>query len=104
CRGIDAFKPLGRGDGQKAQGASLDLGLELAQRGNARSHLIAKDRGQSLAATGISDVVDLGRIDACGFGDQANGDMVGAPGRATGPADRDGISLQRLDKTVDVLY
>src|SRR5690606_39189730 len=102
-RRVDALDALTAGNGDQAQRAGLYLGLELAVAGNARRHLVAEDRGKRLAAAGIGDIVDLGRVDARRLGDEAGRDVVRAAGRAARPGDRAGIGLQRLDEVFHVL-
>ena len=59
--------------------------------------------GDRLAAAGVGDVVDVGRVLVERLGDQAGQDLLGASGGAARPGHGAEVRLHRVDQVVDVL-
>ena len=102
-RHLDAGQGLVRRDADAAQLAGRDLRRELLIAADAGRDMATQDRGERLAAAGMGDVVDLGRINARRLGDQPGQDVVRTAGGAAAPGDRAGVGLQLGDEVAHVL-
>eukprot|EP01136_Pigoraptor_vietnamica_P037551 Opistho-1_new@105646 len=96
-RRVQALDALGRGDGDGAHFAALDVLLELAEAAAAHGHIAAQDGGNRLATAPEGHVVDLGRIDADLAGDHGCRDVLGGAARTATPLDAAGVLLHLLD-------
>src|SRR5690606_7763202 len=99
--------PLGAGDGQRLEGAGVDLLGVLAHAGDAGVDVVAEERGERLPTTGVGDVVqragDLRGGDA-GLGEQLRGeDVVHPAGRAAGDRHRLPVGDDVVDEVLDRL-
>ena len=83
---------------ESAHAATFDLLGEFADAGNAGGDMAADDGGDRFAAAFEGHVVDLRRVNAAGFGDQAGEDVIGAAGGTTAPGDAAGIGFKSFDK------
>src|SRR6185295_17352433 len=95
---IDAGYTFVGGDRECAQLARLDLRGEFAESADARGDVAAHDGRLGLTAAGVSDVVDLCRLDARGLRDHAGEDVIGAAGGTSAPCDAAGIRLELGDQ------
>ena len=102
CRCIDTFKLLLAGNRQNANRTGLNLAFEFAIAGNTGCYLRAEDGSKSFTAAGVSDIVDLGWINARSLCNQTSRDVVCAAGRTATPGDAARIYLQLLDELADI--
>src|SRR5688500_1635123 len=99
----DPLERLGRGHGERAHLARLDVRGELRQTRDAGAHVPADDRRDRLAAALEGHVVHLAGLDTERLGDHSREDVVGAAGAAAAPRDAAWIRLELVEQLLQRL-